>query len=76
MLEWQTLISIIAVLISGLTFLFNRSEKSITFREFEEFRISTDRYLDDLKYSVRTLEQTRPTTGELEARFKRNGMKD
>jgi hypothetical protein len=71
-----------AVLISALSLAAQMLGKSLSIREHEEFRnnvkdslreIKSDYIRDDarLEERVKILEQTRPTTGEIEARLDR-----
>lgn len=79
-MEWQTIIAIGALLIAGASALSRSFDKSLSIREHEEFRNSLkadiaqmrqDYKRDDdrLQERIAILEQTRPTTGELEARL-------
>lgn len=47
----------------------------MTIREHQGYAESVVRELDQLRYSVNILEQTRPTTGELSAGMIRRGDK-
>jgi len=71
-MEWPLIIAG-GVLITGLLGLvFNNSSKYFTIREHAEFKMAVFRELDVLREGIRTLEQTRPTTGELLARIQNN----
>jgi hypothetical protein len=83
MMDWQIAIAIGALFVA-LASMFSRSfDKSLTIREHEEFRASINAGLaqlradmhrdnDRIERRVDVLEQTRPTTGELEARLNTN----
>jgi hypothetical protein len=79
-MDWQAIIAIGALLIAGMAFLSRMFDKSLSIREHEEFRLSikgdiaqmrADYKRDDdrIEDRVKILEQTRPTTGELDARI-------
>jgi hypothetical protein len=71
-MEWPLIIAG-GVLITGLLGLvFNNSSKYFTIREHIEFKAAVFRELDVLRDQIKTLEQTRPTTGELLARIQSN----
>ena len=85
-MEWQTLLSLGALLLAGITLASNALSKSLSIREHEEFRtnlkadlaqVRQDYKRDDdrLEDRVKVLEQTRPTTGEIEARLRGLGLK-
>jgi hypothetical protein len=80
-LDWQTIIAIGALVVSVFTALSKNFDKSLSIREHEEFRnsmkgdtaqVRADYHRDDdrLEKRIEILEQTRPTTGELEARLR------
>jgi hypothetical protein len=69
-----------AVVLSALSLAAQLLGKSLSIREHEEFSKNTKERLSDLKSDyqresdrledrIKTLEQTRPTTGEIEARL-------
>ena len=82
-MDWQTVLSIGALIVAGITLLSRTFDKSLSIRENEEFRNGVTRDIaqlrsdykrddDRLEDRIKTLEQTRPTTGELEARLGRS----
>jgi BMFP domain-containing protein YqiC len=79
-MDWQVVLSIGALLIAGISLLARSFDKSLSIREYEEFRSSirdqisqvrldTRRDDDRLEDRIKILEATRPTTGELEAKL-------
>jgi hypothetical protein len=75
-----TYIALGAVILSAITLASQMLGKSLSIREHEEFAKNTKERLNELKGDyqrettrledrVKTLEQTRPTTGEIEARL-------
>jgi len=76
--DWQSITAIAAALLAGIALLDKRLDKSLSIREHEEFRNNIkdqfillghrlERETDDLKDRIKTIEQTRPTTGEIAA---------
>jgi hypothetical protein len=79
-MDYQLIIAIGALAISALVALTRAMDKSLSIREHEEFRVNIKdriaevvvgyrRETDRLEDRIKTLEQTRPTTGEIEARL-------
>ena len=79
-MEWQTVLALGALVVAGVSLLSKSFDKSLSIREHEEFRNSlkaditqlrADYKRDDdrLEERIKVLEQTRPTTGELDARL-------
>jgi hypothetical protein len=77
----DTAIAVGAILLSALVAMDRMLSKSLSIREHEEFRRNIDKEFDRKDHQcerdfdamldrIRVLEQTRPTTGELEARLK------
>jgi predicted RNA-binding protein with RPS1 domain len=77
----DTAIAVGAILLSALVAMDRMFSKSLSIREHEEFRRNIDKEFDRKDHQrerdfdaildrIRVLEQTRPTTGELEARLK------
>jgi uncharacterized protein YlxW (UPF0749 family) len=75
-----TYIALGAVILAAITLASQMLGKSLSIREHEEFSKNTKERLSDLKSDyqresnrledrIKTLEQTRPTTGEIEARL-------
>jgi hypothetical protein len=80
-LNLDTAIAIGAAIIAVITLFSKLMDKSLSIREHDEFRRSVERDSDKKDHQrerdfdaildrIRVLEQTRPTTGELEARLK------
>jgi predicted RNA-binding protein with RPS1 domain len=80
-LNLDTAIAIGAAIIAVITLFSKLMDKSLSIREHDEFRRSVERDsdkkdhqrerdFDELKEQIKILQQTRPTTGELEARLK------
>jgi uncharacterized protein YlxW (UPF0749 family) len=76
----STYIALGAVILAAITLASQMLGKSLSIREHEEFSKNTKERLSDLKSDyqresnrledrIKTLEQTRPTTGEIEARL-------
>ena len=79
----STYIALGAVILAAITLASQMLGKSLSIREHEEFSKNTKERLSDLKDDyqresdrledrIKTLEQTRPTTGEIEARLDKN----
>jgi predicted RNA-binding protein with RPS1 domain len=77
----DTAIAVGAAIIAVITLFSKLMDKSLSIREHDEFRRSVERDSDKKDHQrerdfdaildrIRVLEQTRPTTGELEARLK------
>ena len=73
-MDWQLLIAVVALGSSALMFFSNILDKSLSIREHEEYKSHVTRELDSILDRIKVVETTRPTTGELEARFDRNGL--
>jgi len=82
--NWTLLIALGSLIVAGVAFLSKSFDKSLSIREHEEFSKNTKERItqvemqgqrddDRLERRIEILEQTRPTTGELEARFGRKG---
>lgn len=80
-LNLDTAIAIGAAIIAGITLISRMTDNYLSIREHDEFRRSAERDSDKKDHQrerdfdaildrIRVLEQTRPTTGELEARLK------
>ena len=77
MIDWSFVIAVIAILsflMSGFMFITTSLDKSLSIREHEEYKRAIQRELDQFRYDIHIMEQTRPTTGEIEARLDRNGI--
>jgi hypothetical protein len=72
-MEWSTAISVGLLFIALAGLYLNTSATYLAIREHEAFRASVQREFDQLRYEIRILQETRPTTGELEARLGVNG---
>jgi hypothetical protein len=82
--DWETVLSLGALSVAVLAALSRVLDKSLSIREHNEFKDRVikliddnlgrvERELDKLEDRLKVIEQTRPTTGELEARLgKRN----
>lgn len=82
-INFDTAIAIGAAIIAAMTLISRMTDKSLSVREHEEYKrgIEKDsdrkdhqreRDFDIMLDRIKVLEQTRPTTGELEARLKPN----
>jgi hypothetical protein len=68
-MDWQTIIAIGAIAMSAISILARAFDKSLSIREHEEFSKNVHRDTDRIERRIELIEQTRPTTGELEARL-------
>jgi hypothetical protein len=68
-MDYQLTISIGALVVSALVAFSRTLDKSLSIREHEEFSKSVHRDIDRVERRIELIEQTRPTTGELEARM-------
>lgn len=59
-------LSLLAILLSGLTLLIRSLEKNLSIREHEANKEAVARDIERLENRLRHIEQTRPTTGELQ----------
>jgi uncharacterized protein YqgV (UPF0045/DUF77 family) len=86
-MDWPALLAVGALLVAIFAALSRVLEKSLSVREHEEFRagiarelaqIRIDYHRDDERMERRldVLEQTRPTTGELEAKIRAERAKE
>jgi hypothetical protein len=74
--EHTSLLISIGLFVVGLAgFYLASSSRYFTIREHQEFMSSIFREFDKIHGQLVRLEDTRPTTGELEARLNRNGLK-
>ncbi len=64
--EWSTIISIGALLVSVATIFARAAEKNLSIREHDAYREAVARDIHRVEARLGHLEQTRPTTGELE----------
>jgi hypothetical protein len=80
-MDWHTIIDFGTIALAAMAFLSRSFDKSLSIREHEEFRRSIGdqlnriredfhREFDRIIRRIEVLEQTRPTTGELEARLR------
>ena len=78
--DWQIVLAFGGLAVAAVAFLSRTFDKSLSVREHEEYRNAVLRQLaemrdgyqrecDRLEDRVKVLEQTRPTTGEIEARL-------
>ncbi len=67
-INWNFIGEFGLLLITGFGIFLASSAKFFTIREQEEFINRINRELDQIHLRIYTLEQTRPTTGELEAK--------
>ena len=67
----ETLIASGALVLALLSLLIRTFDKSLTIREHDEYKRAVVREIDRLESRINRLEETRPTTGELEARISR-----
>jgi hypothetical protein len=79
-LDWQLAIAFGALVVGAIGFLSRSLDKGLSIREHDEFRAAMTREIvaiqtsyrrecDRLEDRIKVLEQTRPTTGEIEARL-------
>jgi hypothetical protein len=82
-MNWDWIIGLIGLGIGAVTIFSRMFDKSLSLREHEEFKRAINdaitlnrkqfqREVDRIEDRIKILEQTRPTTGELEARIDRN----
>jgi hypothetical protein len=82
-LDWQIALAFGALAVGAAAFLSRTFDKGLSIREHEEYRNSMLRNLEEMRASyrrecdrledrIKILEQTRPTTGEIEARLERD----
>ncbi len=64
--EWAPFIAIAALAISLFTTIGKSLDKSLSIREHEAHRNAVQRDIDRVEERLSHMEQTRPTTGELE----------
>ncbi len=64
--EWPTIIAGVALLVSILVLLGGSLDKNLSIREYEAYREAATRDIYRVEQRLGHLEQTRPTTGELE----------
>lgn len=65
-LDPVVLVSVLALTLSVLVFLARVLDKSLSIREFEAYAAAVSRDIHRVETRLLQLEQTRPTTGELE----------
>jgi hypothetical protein len=64
--DWYPLIALGAFALSALNLLTRSLDKSLSIREHEAHRDAVQRDIERVENRLERLEQTRPTTGELE----------
>ncbi len=64
--DWATTAAIGAMIFAGLTLLIRLTDKSLSIREHEAYKDAVTRDIHRVENRLGHLEQTRPTTGELE----------
>jgi hypothetical protein len=64
--DWGALLALGSVVISILALLSRTLDKSLSIREYESYRSGVDRDIQRIERRLQLIEQTRPTTGELE----------
>jgi hypothetical protein len=64
--EPYLLVSVLALALSVLAFISRAVDKSLSIREFEAYSAAMARDIQRVELRLLHLEQTRPTTGELE----------
>ncbi len=64
--DWTSLAAMVAVAVSVLTLVSRAMDKSLSIREHEAYKAAVDRDIHRVEARLQLLEQTRPTTGELE----------
>lgn len=69
--DWQAFVAIAALGISALGLVDRLLSKALTRSEHEEFKTAVYRDFNRVERRIELVEQTRPTTGELEAKFGR-----
>ena len=70
----DTIIALGALAIALLSLFSRTLDKSLTIREHDEYKRAVVREIDRLESRINRLEETRPTTGELEARINRKSI--
>lgn len=73
-MEWSILGGLGLFAIALVGFIVTTNAKYLSIREYETYNTFVVRELDTITARLNILEQTRPTTGELEARL--GGMKE
>jgi hypothetical protein len=66
MFEPYILVSVLALALSALAFISRTLDKNLSIREFEAYAAAVSRDIHRVETRLLQLEQTRPTTGELE----------
>lgn len=77
MLDWQTILSVVALGLAGITLLSKMLDKGLSIREHEEFRRGNEvtivglkgdiqRQIDRIDRRIDVIEQSRPSVGELQ----------
>lgn len=64
--DWTTIISLGALGLATLTLITRSFDKNLSIREHEAHRDAVQRDINRVEMRLNHLEQTRPTTGELE----------
>ncbi len=64
--DWTPILAVGSIAISVITLLTRSFDKSLSIREHEAHRGAVQRDIDRVESRLGHLEQTRPTTGELE----------
>lgn len=69
---WSVVIPVVSVAVVGIGVFTVNSAKYFTIREHQAYQDATHKRLDDMLDRIRVLEQTRPTTGELQAMLRKS----
>jgi hypothetical protein len=67
-------VPVMVLAVATISLYINSSSKYFTAQAHESYKATVLRELNQIHDRVKILEATRPTTGELEARFDRNGI--
>lgn len=74
--DWGTFIAIAAFGLSVLSYIVRAADKNISIREHDLFKDGVERDIDRLERRIERIEETRPTTGELQATIKHSPKGD
>lgn len=74
-MDWAIFLGVGAFIIALGSFYLSSSAKFLSIREHETYNTFVKRELDHLSKRIYILEQTRPTTGEIEARLNGTAFK-
>jgi hypothetical protein len=72
--DWSTVVAIGALIIAALVAVRSALNEGISVREYVEFKERMNRDIDRIEIQVRFIEQTRPSSGQLQDAI--NNIKD